>query len=90
MDPALAFRLAAAGFVATAVVVAILDHRPAPATAEPLLTPSQPVAKSQDPRRQALRRCQTLGSAGAQNPDCLALWAAERDRFLGVPASEVR
>ena len=86
MDAALAFRLAAAAFVAVIVVVALVDHRPTPRSQpEPSLAQTSPPAP--DPRRQALAHCQSLGAAGAQDAPCLALWANERARFLGQPAA---
>lgn len=91
MDPALAFRLAAAGFVATAVVVAVLGHRAT--TVAPPPTADAPIATlaAADPHQDALRHCQRLGAAGAEDPECLATWAQQRDRFLDRPAPmEVR
>lgn len=37
----------------------------------------------EDPLRAEQRRCQRMGEAAANDPDCLATWAATRDRFLG-------
>ena len=44
-----------------------------------------------DPHYDALRHCQNLGAAGAEDPECLAAWAQQRDRFLHRPVpTEVR
>lgn len=37
-----------------------------------------------DPLVAEFRRCQALGEAGAHDPDCLAAWAENRRRFLGL------
>jgi len=39
-----------------------------------------------DPLREEQRRCQILGKAAANNPECLKVWAETRDRFLGRAA----
>jgi len=80
MSARLAFRLAAAGFALLALLVAMLQaHRPAPA-------PAPPVASSAPPRPidARLARCQALGAAGADDPECLKAWNAARARFLGA------
>lgn len=89
MSGSLAFRLAAVGLAAIAILVAALQARrhPAPALAMPA-----PPSVQVDPARAELARCQALGAAGAQDPDCLKAWAEQRARFLGVraPAGEGR
>ncbi|WP_205686791.1 putative entry exclusion protein TrbK-alt [Caulobacter flavus] len=86
MDPALAFRLAAAGFVATAVVVAALGQRASAVSPPPPADAPAATLAAVDPHQDALRHCQRLGAAGAEDPECLAAWAQQRDRFLGRPA----
>ena len=49
-------------------------------------TPAPIVAPSADPLVAEMRRCQALGEAGGHDPDCLAAWAENRRRFLGVDA----
>ena len=85
MSARLAFRLAAAGFGLLAILVAVLQaHRPIPAT------PPTPVAVQAArpidgrPIDGRLARCQALGQAGAQDPDCLKAWNDARTRFLGA------
>jgi len=77
----LAFRLAAAGFALLAILVAALQaRRPAAPAANP-----RPVVQTPPPVDARLARCQALGAAGAEDPDCLRAWDAARTRFLGKP-----
>ena len=79
MSPRLAFRLAAAGFALLAILVAALQaRRPAPPTSSP-----RPAVQAPAPVDARLQRCQALGAAGAQDPECLQAWEAARTRFLG-------
>lgn len=81
MSPRLAFRLAAAGFALLAILVAALQaRRPAAPAASP-----RPVVQALPPVDARLARCQALGAAGAEDPDCLRAWDAARTRFLGKP-----
>ena len=82
MDGKMLARLGAIIFVAIAITATVIEMprgRPAPELQRPT-----------DPLRQSLRDCQRLGEAAASDPDCLAAWAENRDRFLGrtpVPAT---
>ncbi|MDR6530243.1 conjugative transfer region protein TrbK [Caulobacter rhizosphaerae] len=79
MSARLAFRLAAAGFALLAILVAALQaRRPAPPTPSP-----QTAVQAAAPVDARLQRCQALGAAGAQDPECLRAWDAARTRFLG-------
>jgi conjugative transfer region protein TrbK len=79
MSARLAFRLAAAGFALLAILVAALQaRRPAPPAPNP-----RTVVQAAPPVDARLARCQALGAAGAQDPDCLRAWHAARTRFLG-------
>ena len=49
----------------------------------PPLPGRQSQSQPEDPLRADQRRCQQMGEAAANNPDCLATWAETRDRFLG-------
>ncbi|MBZ9719222.1 putative entry exclusion protein TrbK-alt [Mesorhizobium sp. AD1-1] len=40
--------------------------------------------------RDDLRRCQVLGEAALRDDGCARLWAAQRDRFLGLKAPSGR
>lgn len=79
MSARLGFRLAAAGFALLAILVAALQARhPAPPVASP-----RPVVQAPPAVDARLARCQALGAAGAEDPDCLRAWDAARKRFLG-------
>ena len=74
--------IAAIVFVAIAITAAVVEmgrdeegRRRAPAPCCP--------SPEADPLRAEQRRCQDLGEAAASDPDCLAVWAETRDRFLG-------
>lgn len=81
MQTRMLVRLGAVVFAALAVTTAALDlaHKDAPAQVAP--TRVREVAP--DPLRAALRRCQQLGQAAADDSACLRVWAESRDRFLG-------
>jgi conjugative transfer region protein TrbK len=81
MEGSVLARIAAIVFVAIAITAALVEmgrdeERQA---VRPAALP-MPVA---DPLRAEQRRCQELGEAAASDPDCLAVWAETRDRFLG-------
>ncbi|MBU2031563.1 MAG: putative entry exclusion protein TrbK-alt [Alphaproteobacteria bacterium] len=81
MDGKMLARLGAVVFVAIAVTATAIEmtrKEEVPAT-EPvrLLEPAR------NPLREGQRRCQRLGEAAASDPECLAVWAETRDRFLG-------
>jgi len=86
MDGKMLARLGAVVFVAIAITATVIEmtrqEQPAQVRTAPDLQPPA------DPLRAALRRCQQLGEAAANDPGCLATWAESRDRFLGrSPAS---
>ena len=88
MDSKMLVRLGAVIFVAIAITATVIEmtreDEPAQTRPAPALQPSV------DPLRQSLRRCQQLGEAAVNDPACLAIWAENRDRFLGrtpVPAA---
>ncbi|WP_183428982.1 putative entry exclusion protein TrbK-alt [Mesorhizobium sp. RMAD-H1] len=80
MDGKMLARLGAIIFVAIAITATVIEmsrkDEPAPTRPVPALGP--PV----DPLRQSLRRCQRMGEVALSDPDCLATWAENRDRFL--------
>ncbi|AZI35837.1 hypothetical protein NT2_10_00290 [Caenibius tardaugens NBRC 16725] len=88
MDGKMLARLGAIIFVAVAVTATAIEMtRKEDASVSPPARVQQP---AEDPLREGQRRCQQLGQAAASNPECLALWAETRDRFLGhAPASSV-
>lgn len=80
MSGAPVLRLVALAAVALAVLVAALRASGPSPKANPV--PSKTVAvRPADPR---LARCQALGAAGAEDPDCLKAWSEARARFLGL------
>jgi len=81
MEGSVLARIAAVVFVAIAITAALVEMgRDEPGQAA---RPSPLVAPAADPLRAEQRRCQELGEAAASDPDCLAVWAETRDRFLG-------
>ena len=79
MSARLAFRLAAAGFALLAILIAALQVRRPAST-----RPQSAIAQAPRPVDARLARCQALGAAGAQDPDCLKAWDDARSRFLGA------
>ena len=94
MDGKMLARLGAIVFVAVAITATAIEmtrKEDAPAS-----EPVRLIEPSRDPLREAQRRCQRLGEEAANDPECLAVWAETRDRFLGrtpapsAPAGEGR
>lgn len=85
MEHKLLARIGAIIFVAIAITMTVIEMSRMP---EPMREePSTVVETAEtDPLLIALRRCQSLGQAGASDPDCLAAWAESRRRFLGDSA----
>lgn len=88
MDGKMLARLGAIIFVAITITATVIEmtreDEPARNRPAPSLQPSA------DPLRESLRCCQQLGEAAVNDPGCLAIWAENRDRFLGrtpVPAA---
>lgn len=77
----MAFRLAAIGFAVLAILVAVVQSR------RPAALPAVPAPRVVRPIDQMLARCQALGEAGAQDPECLRAWADQRSRFLQTAPS---
>jgi len=80
MDGKMLARLGAIIFVAIAITATVIEisRKDEPAAARPAPALQPPA----DPLRQSLRRCQQMGEAAVSDPDCLATWAENRDRFL--------
>ena len=82
MDSRTLTRVAAVALLAVALTAALIAMRwqeDAPSranSAAPAITPA-------DPLREGQHRCQQMGEAAAGDPDCMAIWAESRDRFLG-------
>ncbi|WP_114389633.1 putative entry exclusion protein TrbK-alt [Notoacmeibacter marinus] len=77
-------RLAAAAFLAVAVVVAIVELGRQGEEAQA----SRPVVSAaQEATRTELQRCQALGEAALDDQSCLDAWAEKRRRFLTTDAT---
>jgi conjugative transfer region protein TrbK len=85
MDSKLLARIGAIVFVAIAITMTAIEMSRSPERAREV-----PVAVAEtsatDPLLIELRRCQSLGQAGASDPDCLRAWAENRRRFLAPRA----
>lgn len=81
MEGSVLARIAAIVFVAIAITVALVEM--GRDEAGQAARPAAPLMPEPDPLRAEQRRCQELGEAAASDPDCLAVWAETRDRFLG-------
>ncbi|UWQ16692.1 putative entry exclusion protein TrbK-alt [Jannaschia sp. M317] len=81
MEGSVLVRIAAIVFVAIAITAAVVEmSRDEEGQA---VRPASSFMPEADPLRTEQRRCQELGEAAASDPDCLAVWAETRDRFLG-------
>ncbi len=81
MEGSVLARIAAIVFVAIAITATVVEmgrDEEGQAT-----HPAAPLMHETDPLGAEQRRCQELGEAAASDPDCLAVWAETRDRFLG-------
>ncbi|WP_157016606.1 putative entry exclusion protein TrbK-alt [Mesorhizobium xinjiangense] len=74
-------RIGAIVFVAFAITAAVIEMTRKDEPGRPASTPA--LAPSADPLRADQRRCQQMGEAAANDPECLRVWAETRDRFLG-------
>ncbi len=85
METKLLARVGAVIFVAIAITMTAIEMSRSPESAR-----DSPAAiaetSSTDPLLIELRRCQSMGQAGASDPDCLRAWAENRRRFLSPGA----
>ncbi len=81
MDGKMLARLGAVVFVAVAITATAIEMTRKDEA--PAVEPVRLNEPSRDPLREAQRRCQQLGQAAANDPDCMRVWAETRDRFLG-------
>lgn len=86
MDTKLLARIGAIIFIAIAITMTAIEmsRAPAPARDEPAAVSD--TSATADPLLIELRRCQSLGQAGASDSDCLRAWAENRRRFLAPGA----
>lgn len=82
-------RIGAIAFVAIAITMTAIEMRDARKPV-PEHVAAVPIANDADPLRGELIRCQTIGQAGASDPDCLRAWAENRRRFLAPGARPQR
>lgn len=81
MEGSVLAHIAAIVFVAIAITAAVVEM--GRDEEGQVARPAVPLLTEADPLRAEQRRCQELGEAAASDPDCLAVWAETRDRFLG-------
>ncbi|MCR5857385.1 putative entry exclusion protein TrbK-alt [Mesorhizobium sp. J428] len=79
-------RIGAIVFVAFAITATVIELTRKDEPVRPVSTPA--LAPSADPLRAEQRRCQQMGEAAANEPECLRVWAETRDRFLGRSPSD--
>ena len=85
MEPKLLARIGAIVFVAIAITMTAIEMSRTPEPArEELLADIEPAGT--DPLLAELRRCQSLGAAGAEDRECIAAWAENRRRFFDGPS----
>lgn len=83
MDGRTLARTVAAIFVAAAVTAAALGMG-RKETSRPGEGAQTSAGSMPNLLRDGLRRCQVLGEAALRDDGCARLWAAQRDRFLGL------
>ncbi|PZR82530.1 MAG: conjugal transfer protein TrbK [Stutzerimonas stutzeri] len=86
MDSKLLARISAVIFIAISITMTAIEmsRPPEPAREAPAVV-ADPTATT-DPLLIELRRCQSLGQAGASDPNCLRAWGENRRRFLAPGA----
>ena len=85
MDTKLFARIGAGAFVAIALTMSVLqlrEERPEPLPE--IITVFEPDG---DPLPGQLRACAAMGELAPSSPDCRAVWAGKRRRFLGVESN---
>lgn len=85
MDTKLLARIGAVVFIAIAITMTAIEmsRAPEPARARPAAVAD---TSTTNPLLIELRRCQSIGAAGASDSDCLLAWAENRRRFLAPGA----
>lgn len=88
MDGKILARLGAVVFVGVTIVTAVTElTRKAEEPQTYILWPDS--SGGMTALRQMLRHCRDIGEAATRDPACLKLWADNRDRFLGQPATQL-
>lgn len=86
MDSKLLARIGAVIFVAIAITMTAIEMSRSPEPAREVSATVADTPASVDPLLIELRRCQSIGQAGASDPGCLRAWAENRRRFLAPGA----
>lgn len=86
MDTKLLARIGAVIFIAIAITMTAIEMSRAPEPAREAPAVVNDPSATADPLLIKLRRCQSIGAAGASDPDCLRAWAENRRRFLAPGA----
>lgn len=86
MDTKLLARIGAIIFITIAITMTAIEMSRAPEPAREAPVAVVDPSATTDPLLIELRRCQSLGQAGASDPDCLRAWAENRRRFLAPGA----
>ncbi len=82
MDIRLPARIGAFACLGVALAMAVLALREQPEPVSPTAIVSTDLPKH--PLEATLERCQLAGQAAGSDPGCLAAWAENRRRFLGL------
>jgi conjugative transfer region protein TrbK len=85
MDGRMLARIGAIIFVAIAITATAIELTRKDDAVD-AVPPQAGGAPTADPLRAELKRCQSLGEAGAADTDCLEAWMENRRRFLGLGA----
>ena len=83
MNVRLPARIGAYACLGVALAMAALALRDPSPPADDTPSPTETAAPA-DPLKASLLRCQQAGEAAASDYDCLAAWAENRRRFLGL------
>lgn len=83
MESKVLARIGAVMFIAIAITATVIEMTRPDDTVSVSPAPTPILRSSSDPLRAALRNCQQMGEAAANDAECLRVWAETRDRFLG-------
>lgn len=79
-------RIGAVVFIAIAITMTAIEMSRPAGSGQDESAPAVAVSETADPLLIELRRCQSLGAAGASDHDCLRAWAENRRRLLAPGA----
>jgi len=78
----------AAIFVAIVIASTVIELTSTDKESEGQIHPGLNHRSDADAIGEALRHCRDMGEVATRDPVCLKLWADNRNRFLGQPASD--